>query len=85
MERSIRQSPAMARPPAKVPALVFLTATLGVFLMGLLMLAAQSKLGGALILLARHALRLAPPGAWVVALLIVVLWLVVLRREWRSS
>lgn len=85
MERSIRQSPIFARPPAAIPVLVLLAATLGGLVVGLLVLAAQSKLGGALILLARHALRLVPTGAWVFALLTVVIWLVVLRREWRSS
>jgi hypothetical protein len=45
----------------------------------------QHELAGAVVLLARHALRLVPPVAWPVIIGAVILWGVVLRREWRSA
>ena len=85
MEHTINQLPVEAGPPTTVPPLLLLSAAVGMLGMGLLMLASQSKVGAALILLFRHALRPVPPAAWIGALLLVVLWLIVLRREWRSS
>lgn len=85
MEHTIRQLPTEAGRPTTVPPLLLLSVAVGMLGMGLLMLASQSRLGAALILLFLHALRLVPPVFWVGAFLFVILWLIVLRREWRSS
>lgn len=85
MERSLGQSSPEAR--SHWPALmVFLViGAMGLFGAGLTLLVAYSELGGALALLARHALRLVSPFVWRGGALAVVLWIVVLGRAWRES
>lgn len=56
----------------------------GLLTLGASLLLARSDLGGALILLARHALKLVPPLVWPAAGLVSVLWLVVMARAWRG-
>lgn len=57
----------------------------GLLALGASLLLAESALGGALILLARHALRLVPPLLWPAAMLVSALWMVVVARVWRRS
>lgn len=66
-----------------------LLVSLGLGLAGLLTLAAsvlfaRTDLGGAVVLLARHALRIVPPFVWLVAALTAALWLAIMPRVWRS-
>lgn len=49
------------------------------------LLLGRSELGGALILLARHALRLVPPLFWLAAGGTSALWLLVMGRLWRGA
>jgi hypothetical protein len=48
------------------------------------LLLGRSQLGGALILLARHALGLVPPLFWLAAAGASILWLLVMGRLWRA-
>lgn len=56
----------------------------GLLTLGASLLLARTDLGGALILLARHALRLVPPLVWPAAGFVSALWLGVVAHVWHN-
>ena len=78
-------SPSMGKRPFR-PALmtIFTVELIGLWMINVNLLVAQSQLGGMVISLARLGFKLIPPALWVGAVLIVALWLAVLRRAWRQ-
>ncbi|HIP71824.1 MAG TPA: hypothetical protein EYH05_10575 [Anaerolineae bacterium] len=45
----------------------------------------MNEISGVIILLVRLAFKLIPPGMWLGAVFIVVLWLVVMVKVWRAD
>ena len=85
MERSYRQSGSHLNIAGNALAAALFVGLISVGGMIAYLAAAQHELVGAVMLLARHALRLVPPLAWPVIIAIIVLWPVMLCREWRSA